>query len=462
MTRPFVPRPYQELIIDQIIRTPRCNVWAGMGLGKTASVLAALDRLSLVEQVFPALVIAPLRVASTTWPDEVTKWADFNHLRLVTVIGTEKERVAALKSKADIYTINYENIPWLLGTLDALGMEWPFVTCVPDESTKLKGFRLRQGTKRARALARVSHTKVRRWINLTGTPSPNGLKDLWGQSWYIDAGHRLGRTFSAFEQRWFQKSFNGFGIDPLPFAQEQIEDKLQDVTQALNAADWFDLKLPIENSVYVDMPPKARALYDEMQKRMFAEIKGHEVEAFNAASKTMKSLQLANGAAYVGEDSEKWVEVHDAKIKALEDIIEEAAGMPVLVAYHFRSDLARLQRAFPSGRVLDKQPNTIRDWNAGRIPILFAHPASAGHGLSLQDGGNIIAFFSLDWNLENHLQIVERIGPTRQMQSGYDRPVFIYYILARDTVDDMILTRLKTKREVQDILLEAMNTNGKR
>lgn len=459
MPKPFNPRGYQHLITDHIIKHPRCNIWAGMGCGKSAATLNALSTLSLVEDVFPALVLAPLRVAQTTWPDEVAKWKNFNHLRILPIIGDVDVRKQLIKTRADIYTINYENIQWLI---EYCGDNWPFKTVIADESTKLKGFRLRQGTKRARALARVAHTKVRRWINLTGTPSPNGLKDLWGQSWYIDAGHRLGRTFSAFEQRWFQKSFNGFGIDPLPFAQEQIEDKLQDVTQSLNAADWFDLKLPIENLVYVDMPPKARALYDEMQKRMFAEIEGHEVEAFNAASKTMKSLQLANGAAYVGEDSEKWVEVHDAKIKALEDIIEEAAGMPVLVAYHFRSDLARLQRAFPSGRVLDKQPNTIRNWNEGRIPILFAHPASAGHGLSLQDGGNIIAFFSLDWNLENHLQIVERIGPTRQMQSGYDRPVFIHYILARNSVDDMILTRLKTKREVQDILLEAMNTNGKR
>jgi SNF2 family DNA or RNA helicase len=175
----------------------------------------------------------------------------------------------------------------------------------------------------------------------------------------------------------------------------------------------------------------------------------------------MKCLQLANGAAYVGDNNEKFIEVHDGKIQALEEIVEEAAGMPVLVAYHFRSDLARLQRAFPKGRVLDKNPQTIKDWNRGRVPLLFAHPASAGHGLSLQDGGNIIAFFSVNWNLEEHAQIIERIGPTRQAQSGYDRPVFIHYILARDTVDDMVLERLVMKRTVQDVLLTAMKKREK-
>ena len=189
---------------------------------------------------------------------------------------------------------------------------------------------------------------------------------------------------------------------------------------------------------------------------MFAQIGEHEVEAFNAAAKTMKCLQLANGAAYVGEDGTQWAEVHDVKLQVLDEVIEEAAGMPVLVAYHFKSDLARLLKAFPKGRQLDKDPQTLRDWNAGKIPVLFAHPASAGHGLNLQDGGNILVFFSVNWNLEEHQQIIERIGPTRQMQAGHDRPVFIHYILARDTVDEIVLARIETKREVQDLLLEAL------
>ena len=183
---------------------------------------------------------------------------------------------------------------------------------------------------------------------------------------------------------------------------------------------------------------------------------GHEVEAFNAAAKTQKCLQIANGAMYVGEGAIEWTELHKAKLEALDSIIEEAAGMPVLVAYHFKSDLARLLKAFPQGRHLDKNPQTIRDWNKGKIPVLFAHPASAGHGLNLQDGGNIIVFFGLNYNLEEHLQIIERIGPTRQLQAGHDRAVFIYRIVAKDTVDELVLERLETKREVQDILMSAM------
>ena len=186
----------------------------------------------------------------------------------------------------------------------------------------------------------------------------------------------------------------------------------------------------------------------------------HEIEAFGAAAKTMKCLQLSNGAAYLNGETKEWREVHDLKIKALEEIIEEAGGMPVLVAYHFRSDLARLQSAFKRGRVLDKDPKTLRDWNAGKIPIMFAHPASAGHGLNLQDGGNILAFFSLNWNLEEHLQIIERIGPVRQIQAGYNRPVFLHYITSKNTVDQLVWERLKSKRKVQDILMDAMKHRG--
>src|SRR5690606_28827470 len=189
---------------------------------------------------------------------------------------------------------------------------------------------------------------------------------------------------------------------------------------------------------------------------MFLQIGESEVEAFNAASRTMKCLQLANGAIYTDDTGSAWAEVHDEKIQALESIVEEAAGMPVLVAYHFKSDLARLLKAFPKGRHLDDDPQTIRDWNAGKIPVLFAHPASAGHGLNLQDGGNILAVFGHNWNLEEYQQIVERIGPTRQAQAGHKRPVFIYHIIAKDTVDELIMERRDTKRSVQDILLNAM------
>ncbi len=460
MTRQaFTPRTYQHQLIGHMLDLPRCGGWAGMGMGKTVSTLMSLDMLELVEPG-PALVLAPLRVAASTWPDEAKKWGNLRNVEVSAVIGTPEQRRAALRRPASIYTTNYDNLVWLV---EELGERWPFRKVVADESTRLKSFRLRQGGKRAQALARVAHCKVDRFIELTGTPSPNGLQDLWGQAWFLDRGQRLGRTWEAFVQRWFRSipGDNGFTrIEPMPFAQEQIEDRMRDLCLSLDARDWFDIRQPIENVIRVELPKRARALYEDMEREMFMQLDGHEIEAFSAAAKTIKCLQIANGAAYTDEAG-SWSEVHDAKLQALEDVIEEAAGMPVLVAYHFKSDLARLLRAFPKGRHLDQDPQTIRDWNAGKIPILFAHPASAGHGLNLQDGGNILVMFGHWWDLEQYQQIVERIGPTRQAQAGHDRPVFIHHIVAADTIDEIVMARRESKREVQDLLLEAMKRKAK-
>ena len=430
-----------------------------MGTGKTVATLSALEILQMIEDG-PILVVAPLRVATTTWPDEVLKWNHLAKINIVTITGTEKERLEAVKTPAYIYTTNYEQLVWLVAYW---GDKWPYKTVVLDESTKVKSFRLRQGGKRAQALGSIAHTRIKRLIELTGTPASNGLKDLWGQQWFVDAGARLGRTYSAFTQRWFTTDYSGFGLIPVKGAQKEMEDKLRDVCLTIEAKDWFDLKEPIVNDIFVTLPPKARKHYRDMEDKMYTELEGIELEAFHAAAKTIKCLQFAAGAAYTDEKRETWVETHKAKLEALESIVEEAAGMPVLVAYNFKSDLARLKKAFPEGRELDKHPQTIADWNLGKIPVLFAHPASAGHGLNLQDGGNILVFFSPNWNLEEHLQIIERIGPTRQMQAGHDRPVFIHRIIAKDTVDELVLERLKTKRKVQDLLMEAMKRrkNGK-
>jgi SNF2 family DNA or RNA helicase len=449
-------RPYQKLIIDHILDKERCNAFVPMGLGKTISTLKALETLALVDSS-PTLVLAPLRVAQSTWPDEVAKWKI--DLPATPIVGTAAQRAQALRSDSAIFTINYENVPWLVEWFKYNPRPWPFKTIVADEVTKLKGFRTRQGTKRAKALAEVAHKKVERWIGLTGTPAPNGLKDLWGPMWFVDGGQRLGKSFSAFSGRWFRKSYDGFGLEPLEIAQAEIQTLISDVCLSLDAKDYFNLSEPIVNRITVEMSHKARQQYRDMEKKMFLELEGHlgptEVEALNAASKTQKCLQLANGAIYTDEQR-NWTEVHDAKIAALDDIIEEAGGAPVLVAYNFRHDLHRLTAAFPRGRVLDSDPETIRSWNAGKIPVLFAHPASAGHGLNLQDGGNILVFFSVNWNLEEHQQIIERIGPTRQMQAGHDRPVFLHYILANDTVDFDVLERLESKASVQEILMKAM------
>jgi SNF2 family DNA or RNA helicase len=453
----FTPRIYQHYMNSHTLERNRSAVWAGMGMGKTSGTLYSLQCLELVEPG-PALVLAPRRVATSTWPDEVTKWETFKSFEVSTIVGDAKQRAKALKKDANLFTINYENLPWLIEHLDG---EWPWKKVVADESTRLKGFRLRQGSTRARALGRVAHSRINHFIELTGTPSPNGLLDLWGQMWFIDRGRRLGTSFSAYRERYFTSV--QVGADPhalsykaLPYAQEQIQDLIKDVALSLDAADYFDIQKPIVSNIEVELPAKAFALYREMEKHMFAEIGEHGVEAFNAGSKTMKCLQLANGAIYTDDKNTQWHETHDAKLQALESIVEEAGGMPILVGYHFRHDLARILKAFPKARELDDNPETIRKWNRGEIPMLVAHPESCGHGLNLQDGGNIVVFVGHWWSLEPYLQIIERIGPTRQAQSGHNRPVFVYHIIARNTVDGLVMSNRDGKKSVQQILMDAM------
>lgn len=428
----------------------------------TVTTLTALEVLLTIEDCGPVLVLAPLRVAQSTWPSEILKWQHLRHMRVSPIVGTESERRKAALRPADIYTINYDNLVWLV---ELFGDKWPFRTVIADESTRLKGFRLKQGRKRPAALARVAHTRIKRFIELTGTPSPNGLIDLWGQAWFIDAGARLGRTFTAFSERWFRNHPDGYGMVPLPHAQDEITAALSDVCLSIDAKDWFNLKDPIVNNIYVELPPGARKLYRQMERELFIQIDEHEIEAFNAAAKTQKLLQLASGAVYVDPITEHDAQpsalkghkvVHDEKLDALEDVIEEAAGAPIMVAYHFRSDFERIMKRFKHARQLDKNPRTIVEWNEGKIPLLLAHPQSAGHGLNLQYGGNILVFFSHNWNLEDRLQIIERIGPVRQLQAGYDRPVFIHNIIARQTADEMVIERVQTKAEVQDLLKAAM------
>lgn len=454
----FKPRPYQQIIIDHILGNPRCAVWAGMGMGKTVATLQALDVLVSFVGVGPALVIAPLRVAQSTWPDEVAKWEDLKHLRVSVITGSEKKRRDAVEKEADIYCTNYESLPWLV---EYWGNKWPYKIVVADESTRLKGFRTRQGSTRAKALAKVSKNLVDRFVELTGTPASNGLEDLWGQFWFLDTGKRLGSTMTAFHERWFRPERVGkdaFAVKwvPLNHAQEEIQAAVKDLTVKLNAEDWFSLEQPIVANVEVALPVKAHQLYKQMENELLIELDEEDViESANAATKTNKCLQIASGAIYREDGS--YEVLHDEKLKALESIVEEAAGMPVLVTYQYKHEAERVLKKFPLARKLDKDPQTIRDWNAGKIPMLLAHPASCGHGLSLQDGGNILVFFSTGWNLEEHEQIVERIGPTRQKQAGHDRPVFIYNVVAKGTLDETVLKRIETKREVLDLLLEKKN-----
>ena len=465
----FKPLPHQPGAIKHITDNKFCALWARCGLGKTPMVLMALEQIALTEEVYPILVLGPLRVARKVWDEEVKKWEELSHLKVSKIIGTKDERLAGLKAKADIYCVNYENLSWLT---DQLGKDWPFKTVIADESTKLKGFRgslqksklgkvfVRSGGgSRASALAKV-RPLIKRMVQLTGTPSPNGLKDLWGQIWFLDYGKRLGASYGDFESRWFEVigGSNGFGgmLIPRAGSEDEIHALIADICYPIDAADWFDLEKPVVHTIMVDLPKPALIKYQEMQNKFFTEINGNQIEAVSTASKSMKCLQLANGAAYIDDTASTWSVLHDEKLQALESIIEEAGGTPIIVAYNFKSDLARLQAWFPKGRQL-KTVSDEDDFKAGKIDLLFAHPESCGHGIDgFQKVCNIIVFFGLNWNLESHDQIIERIGPVRQMQSGMNRSMFVYYIAARSTIDQLVLERLKTKRSVQDILQEAI------
>lgn len=440
-----------------------------MGTGKTPATLSAIDSLLLFGEVEHVLILAPKRVALSTWSGEAAKFENLSHLDIAVAVGSQIERKAALSRKAQITVCTYDLIEWLI---EELGDGWFFDMIVCDEVTRLRSLRVSlqtsktgkrfltgQGGVRAKALVKKAlNAKTKRFVGLTGTPAPNGIQDLWPIMFFVDMGQRLGSSFTAFVDRYFQRLPGGDGytnIRPLPYAQKQVEEKMADVCFTVEAKDHFDLPPLIENIIRVELPPTARKTYREMEKKLFTEIDGHEIEAFNAASKTIKCLQIASGAAYT-DDEGNWSEVHDAKLEALESIVEEANGMPVLVGYQFKSDLARILKRFKKAQPLGSKPEQIEAWNRGEIPMLVVHPASAGHGLSLQHGSNILVYFSTGWSLETDAQLQERLGPTRQAQSGYNRPVFVHRIVGKDTLEETVVGRIKSKASVQDALMQAM------
>jgi SNF2 family DNA or RNA helicase len=471
----FRPHIYQRLIADFVLNHERCNVFAGMGMGKTTASIYAFDAMRMFGEAQRALVFAPRRVALNTWPGEFSKWGEsFGHLSVAACVGTPAQRLAALRSGADVTTINYDNIEWLI---EQLGDAWDFDTVFADESTRLKALRISiqrrmkkdgtwgnefitgQGGKRAKMLAHVAHKKVRRWVNLTGSPAPNGLQDLWGQQWFVDAGRRLGNSFTSFEQRWFyyERSYSGHSR-PIPHAhaQGEIERFLRECSITIDPKDYFDLKDPIPVIRKIKLPPAARKVYDDMEKKLFAEIKaGVNVEAVSAGSKLQKCMQIANGAVF--DEERKWHEVHDEKIEALRSVVEEFNGEPILVRYTHTPDRDRILKAFPRFKYFDDKPSTEKAWNDGKIPGLVTHAASAGHGSNLQYGGRVLCDFATDHNLEHDEQIIERIGPMRQMQIGRsDRAVYRVRLIAEDTVEEAALMAVRRKASVQDSLKAAM------
>lgn len=478
--RKYARRSYQDAMEQHILTHPRCAVWGTPGVGKTVTTLTALQMLYMTSLAAPTLIVATLRVARRTWAVECAKWKHLEGLEVIPIVGSLKDRLLAVQTEGLVFTINYENLEWLI---EYWGDRWPYRVVVADEATKLKSIRLsyrrrqrRDGTlgpeflaggggARAQALGRLAHLHIERFIELTGTPSPNGLKDLWGQLWFLDRGHRLGRTFTAFSDRWFYPARDGRGMSPKDHADGEIHRLVADLCLSVDARDYFPLEDPVVVPIRVQLPAAAMRTYKTMERQMFLEIGDRQVSAANAAVRTQKCLQLANGAVYLDPDEEvenplarkEWREVHTAKLDALVSLIEELNGATLIVVYEFWSDQERLTKALkPYGARVFKTDQDETDFKEGRIPVLLVHPQSGGHGIDgFQDVCHHMAFFGHNWNLEYYLQIVERIGPTRQYQSGFERNVFLYFLIADDTMDEEVMLRRESKREVQDLLMEA-------
>ena len=471
----YRPRVFQGLIRKFGLDHDRANIWAGMGLGKSVSCLDIIQTLLMFNEIKRVLILGPKRVAAYGWSDELTKWREsFPYLTMAACVGTPDQRKAALAQQAVITTINYENIEWLC---DGYGDNLPFDMVVADEATRLKGLRVGvvtnkqgttftrgQGSVRARAIHRLAHTRIRRWLNLTASPAPNGLIDLWGQQWFIDAGRRLGTSYSAFEERWFYSIANSegyFSKHPRSYAQAQIEELMRECSITIASEDYFPVDKVIETDVMIDLPPAARKAYLTMEKELFADILNNRIDVFSLGPRSQKLMQIANGNVWIDRDEKHWETLHDAKLEALQSQLAEANGDPMLIRYCSVPDRERILKAIPKVKFFDDSKRTEAAWNAGDIPGLLTHAASTGHGLNLQDGGRILCDFSSDYNLEHDEQIIERLGPTRQAQSGHKRSVYRRRLVARDTIEEhSVLPRLISKISVQDSLKNAAKIRG--
>ncbi|WP_449456415.1 SNF2-related protein [Streptococcus suis] len=442
---------YQVVAKDFIIGHPYAAVILDMGMGKTATTLSAVNELMFDRfEVTKVLVIAPLRVANTVWNDEIEQWAELRHLRYSKIVGTPKQRKEALQKDADIYIVNRENLPWLVEQCSPY-FKWDMV--VIDELSSFKSWQ----SKRFKAFMAM-RPYMKRIVGLTGTPSSNGLMDLFAEFKVIDGGERLGRFIGEFRSRYFEEGRRNGNIVyeyiPMDYAECQIQDKISDITISMKALDYLDLPELISTKKLVRMTEKEKEKYIQFKKEyVLSELDGLEVTAANAASLTSKLVQLSNGAVY--SDDHSVVALHEQKLDALEDILESANGEPVLVAYWFKHDLARilgrLEKLKVKSRVL-KTEEDIREWNKGNVSVGLLHPAGAGHGLNLQKGGHHLVWFGLTWSLELYQQTNARLW--RQGQEA--ETVVIQHIVTEGTIDEEILKALVNKDAQQERLIEAV------
>ena len=439
----YKPHNYQQFATDFILNQSICCLMLDMGLGKTVITLTALWQLTLDSfDVSRVLVIAPKRVAEDTWPKELAKWEHLTGLTSSLVLGSAAERKAALQRKAFLYIINRENVAWLVKN-----HYWDFDMVVIDELSSFKSNK----AERFKAMKKV-RPMVTRIVGLTGTPAPNTLLDLWPQMYLMDMGQRLGRFIGGFRDRFFLPDKRNreivYSYKPREGAEDAIYALISDICISMKAADYLDMPERIDNRIEVSMSPKERKLYDDFQKDMVLSIGDEELDAANAATLSNKLLQMANGAVY-GEDK-KVIPIHDRKLDALEDLVESANGKPLLVAYWYKHDLQRIKARFKNARCIDTAKD-IDDWNAGQIPLALIHPASAGHGLNLQDGGCTIVWFGLTWSLELYQQLNARLW-----RQGQKHTVVIHHIVTKGTHDEDVMRALENKDTRQSALIEAV------
>lgn len=448
----YQPYAYQDHAEEHILTHPGAGLFLEMGLGKTVITLTAIDRLLFDHcEVSRVLVIAPKRVAEDTWTTEAGKWDHLRHLRISKVLGSERERIAALRAKADIYVINRENVAWLIAQY-ATG--FPFDMVVVDELSSFKS----QKSARFKALRRV-RPLAKRLVGLTGTPAPNSLLDLWAQLYLLDRGQRLGETYTEYRMKFFipdkrdKDHIHSYKVreDEGYSARDRIYEKIGDICISMQSADYLSLPARMDRVVRVVFPTKVQQQYEEFEaSQVLALSELDTISAVNAAALTTKLLQFANGALY--DEDRKVHEVHDEKLEALEEILEAATGNPVLIFYSYQHDLVRIRQRFNEYKLTELRSSAdIAKWNKGEIPVLLAHPASAGHGLNLQAGGNIIVWFGLTWSLELYQQANARLH-----RQGQTRPVIIHHLVAQGTVDEDVMQALENKAVGQEALMQAV------
>lgn len=445
----YAPHDYQRYATDFIINNPISAVLLEMGLGKSVISLSAINELMLdYFDVSRTLVIAPLRVAISTWPEEIKKWEHLKYLSYSVVTGSEKERLDALNKPAHIYIINRENVDWLI---TKSGFKWFFDMVVIDELSSFKSYQ----AKRFKSLLKV-RPKVKRIVGLTGTPSSNGLMDLWAEFRLLDMGERLGRYITYYRQNFFVPDKRNqqmiFSYKPKDGAEKKIYSLISDITISMKSKDFLKMPECVMNEVIVTLSDKEQKLYDSLKQDMVLSFEEKEIDAINAAALSSKLLQMANGAVY--NDKKESIVIHDRKLDALEDLIEGANGKPVLVAYWFKHDLEKIKDRFDVREI--KLAKDISDWNEGKVPIAVIHPASAGHGLNLQAGGSTLIWFGLTWSLELYQQTNARL-----YRQGQDSTVVIHHILTKGTIDEDVMKALKAKEKIQDVLIDSVKARLK-